>query len=431
MIQGNINKAALQKCDIKRRNIFMSEYKYLVMVSAGVNSNKYYKMLPQGNGFVVEYGRVGCLNPARRNYDGSQFYTKYDEKIRKGYVDQTHLHQSVVTEVEVKNEYKEIENSKIRKFINNLLSFARTAISKNYTVSDSVVTRELILEAQQKINELKNVRGSDSYAVGVFNEYLQELFTIIPRKMQHVSSYLATSSSAFSKILEREQDLLDVMETQVRTNVVSVKNQKNSTMSDIDILEAMGLEVREITEKEEEHIKKSLGVLSVKYINAYRVENPKTRAVFNEYRDKVGKEKKIKELWHGSKNENWWSIVNNGLLLRPQAQITGKMFGHGIYFANKAIKSSGYISTYGSRWANGKSETGYLAIYDVLYGTPFTTEGSWSSNFGSLDYTKLQGLKAGADCLHAKKSSTGLREDEIIVYKEEQTTIKYLVEIVA
>ena len=35
----------------------------------------------------------------------------------------------------------------------------------------------------------------------------------------------------------------------------------------------------------------------------------------------------------------------------------------------------------------------------------------------------------GADSLHALREVTGLREDEIIVYKEEQATIKYLVEV--
>ena len=46
-------------------------------------------------------------------------------------------------------------------------------------------------------------------------------------------------------------------------------------------------------------------------------------------------EKHIKEsdfsntklLWHGSRNENWMSIISNGLLLNPNAVITGKMFG--------------------------------------------------------------------------------------------------------
>jgi len=42
--------------------------------------------------------------------------------------------------------------------------------------------------------------------------------------------------------------------------------------------------------------------------------------------------KDVRLFWHGSRNENWWSIINTGLVLRPtNAVITGKMFGYGIY----------------------------------------------------------------------------------------------------
>jgi len=37
--------------------------------------------------------------------------------------------------------------------------------------------------------------------------------------------------------------------------------------------------------------------------------------------------------FHGSRNENWWNIIKNGLQLNPNAKITGKMLGHGIYLA--------------------------------------------------------------------------------------------------
>ena len=74
---------------------------------------------------------------------------------------------------------------------------------------------------------------------------------------------------------------------------------------------------------------------------------------------------KEKFYYHGSKNCNWGSIIINSLSLHPNAAITGKMLGNGIYFAPSAMKSWGYISAYGSYWAHGNSSTGIMGIYKV------------------------------------------------------------------
>lgn len=137
---------------------------------------------------------------------------------------------------------------------------------------------------------------------------------------------------------------------------------------------------------------------------------------------------KTKLLWHGSRNENWWSIINTGLVLRPtNAVITGKMFGFGIYYAPKARKSLGYTSLSGSYWARGNSNSAFMALMDVAYGKPYDVH-SFDSKYYDFNYERLQKTCPGANCLHAHAGSM-LRNDEIIVYKEDQCTIKYLVEL--
>lgn len=138
------------------------------------------------------------------------------------------------------------------------------------------------------------------------------------------------------------------------------------------------------------------------------------------------KHKKL--LFHGSRSENWWSIVNTGLVLRPNAIITGKMFGNGIYLSNDADKSLGYTSLGGSRWANGNESSGFMGIYDIAYGKPYDVY-SFDGVYYNFDYNKLQQKYPGANCLHAHGGTGMLRKDEIVVYKEEQLTIKYLVEL--
>ena len=58
----------------------------------------------------------------------------------------------------------------------------------------------------------------------------------------------------------------------------------------------------------------------------YRVIPHAQQNAFNEYL-RTHKIKKVKQLWHGSRNQNWLSIMVNSLKLRPDAIITGKMFG--------------------------------------------------------------------------------------------------------
>ncbi|MFR1480267.1 MAG: hypothetical protein ACLSB9_33645 [Hydrogeniiclostridium mannosilyticum] len=95
-----------------------------------------------------------------------------------------------------------------------------------------------------------------------------------------------------------------------------------------------------------------------------------------------GKGRITKKLfWHGSRTENWWSILRTGLVLRPtNSVINGKMFGYGLYFAPRARKSVGYTSLRGSYWAGGHSNYGFMALYEVVYGKPYDV----SDNIGSL-----------------------------------------------
>ena len=53
----------------------MAEIKprYLVMVTASANNNKYYKQIPHGDSWTAEYGRVGS-SPQRREYSMSDCF---------------------------------------------------------------------------------------------------------------------------------------------------------------------------------------------------------------------------------------------------------------------------------------------------------------------------------------------------------------------
>lgn len=402
----------------------MPEYtpRHLVMVTAGANNNKYYDMKPQGDMWVATYGRIGSGSQTR-TYSKREWDKKYNEKIRKGYIDQTDLIQDLIsTEKPTQSEYKEIDNSEIAAIVERLQAMAKKAISENYTVSSNKVTQAMVDEAQNIITGLLNITDVKS-----FNEELLKLFTTIPRKMGSVSSYIARDNGEFNKIISREQDLLDIMKGQVVQKQVVEETKETKPINDNTILEHLGLEFEECSNEDIATIKVALGSCSDKFHKAWKVKNLRTQKRFDDF-VKENNIKDVRLLFHGSRNENWWSIINSGLMLRPtNAVITGKMFGYGIYYAPKARKSLGYTSLSGSYWARGSSSSGFMALMDVAYGKPYDVY-SFDSKYYNFNYEALQKNCPGANCLHAHEGNM-LRNDEIIVYKEEQYTIKYLVEL--
>lgn len=318
---------------------------FLIMITAA-NNNKYYRMLPKDDGtFDVEYGRVGA-SCQHSNYPVSQWDKKYREKVRKGYVDQTDLMTDLVHEEKKKGskDFKDIENKVIAQIVERLQDMANKTIQKNYRVESVSVTQAMVDKAQDHIDKMAN-RG-DQYTLREFNDDLVKLFGIIPRKMSEVSDYLAGDKSEFSKILSREQDLLDVMKGQVVQHSVTAayEDEEESSIPDKTILEAMDLVFEECSASDIDHIKELMGENAGRLKNAWKVTNLKTQKRFDDFVKKEGI-KDIREFWHGSGNANWWSIIGNGLYLRPtNVKISGKMLGYGLYFANNVAKSITYTS---------------------------------------------------------------------------------------
>lgn len=393
------------------------EYRHLVCVT-GENNNKFYDMQELGDGtFDASYGRIG-VTCTKVNYPMSKWNSILNQKLRKGYEDMTNL--AVVTETKTVEKYKPLPDPDIAALIDSLRQAARDTVRENYIVGSDKVSKAMVETAQNILNDLANKK----YTVKTFNNRLLELFTVIPRKMSHVQENLAAKKDDFEQIIHREQELLDVMAGQVSDNEIVVNETGDESMT---VLEAFGLEFSPATDEDVSLIKKQLGKECEKlFYKAWRVENLESRKKFDAFvQDKGDITKKL--FWHGSRTENWWSILRTSLVLRPtNAIINGKMFGYGLYFAPRAKKSVGYTSLRGSYWAGGNSPYGFMALYEVVYGKPYDV--STNSGCGDMTYKKLQQVAPGCSCLHAHAGKV-LYNDEVIVYREDQVTIKYLVQL--
>lgn len=404
------------------------EPKYLIMVQPGdigENHNKFYKMTPFPDGtFEAEWGAVGITGRTMR-YNISAFEKKYNEKVRKGYVDRSSEH-SVSTSLTIASsaKYADIKVSSIKMMIDNMLIWAKKVIKKNYTVSSNSISQEAVDEAQDIIDQL-----SRANKVYIFNNLLLTLFTVIPRRMVKVSDYLSKDTSEFDKIISREQSLLDTVSGQVVKVPCAAKAGKalNTDTKDT-ILDAYGIEIRECSADETALVKSRMDPdAQKKFVRCFHVINKETREKFDKYcKDEKVKKSEIKYYYHGSRNENYWNILIQGLKLHPNQRVqrAGTMFGYGLYFAPKATKSMGYTSLHGTYWAHGNSNNAMLMVYKVAMHKPFNLS-QYSQSVSTWNEADCKKAGYGSVFAHAGIS---LRNDEAIVYNENACTISYLIE---
>ena len=407
----------------------MDKYVYLVKVDAGENNNKFYEMKQNGSTFVATWGRVDAPKPSTKSYSISDWDSKLNEKVKKGYQDVTKYKAITVTQ-EATGSSVLAKDPEVQSIIRKLQEFANQATKANYNVKATAVTQLMIDDAQKLIDELstyfsKNYDKPD-WSLDVFNKTLLKLFLVIPRKMARVSDCLMKSSNSktqFSKLIEAEQELLDSMASQVSVNKIEVLD--NTNKSDKTLLEQLGLKVRVATSAEFAKCKDMLCSHGSRLVNAYAVENEETEKAFQkDLASAVGESKKTQLFFHGSRSQNWWFILQQGLKIRPAGAVyTGSMFGDGIYFASESDKSLGYTDN--GRWVNGKASNHvYMGIYEVRVGKQYETKSSdWS-----LNYKKIK--DKGCDSTWGQ-AGPNLRRHEYIIYRSEQSTIRFLLEIKA
>lgn len=390
------------------------------------NNNKFYNMTENSDGSIsVERGRIGLTNVPEFYAAGKTTFERLlNSKLKKGYKDVTSLkmvNEAIHSTTDKLNGINDVE---VKKLINFLLKCSKETVKENYSVSTADVTITQINKAQKLINKTTEFAkiGSNRY---MLNSILLELYATIPRNMKHVKDHLMDSLSTIHdidnlrKLIDNEQSLLSTLESQILTNT-----QTNNTSSK-NILEEMNIEIfTETDQKMLDKINHFLGDNAKYCKNIFKVTNKNTQSRFDSFVNKSSN-KTTKLLWHGSRNENWIGILQKGLMIRPSnVVITGAMFGNGIYFANRAQKSIGYSSLKGSYWTNGSESKGFIALFSVHTGNEKIIK-SHDSSCGRLHE---QANKGKFDSVFAVKG-VDLKNDEIITYNTDQSTISYIIEL--
>lgn len=389
---------------------------YLTCVNEEFNNYKFYKLEEKNGEVIATYGRIGAakgelFGERSCKYPLRMFWIKYEEKLAKGYEDKSDIYidsTPVTSEKRSKDinpdTMKNTNSSVADVLFMNLLRHAKRMVEK--TCASVIITEGMITESKRLLGLLYETKNIES-----FNKVLKELLSVCPREVWKVEELLASSPNQIPSIIQREEDLVMAMQ------VVTGNQEKNSSYNDFN---KYGISVSMATEEKKKKIMELLDPgLRKKVTNIYRIKALKQEKKFKTYL-KERNISEIKSLWHGSRNENWLSIVENSLSLNPNAVITGKMFGNGIYFAPNSLKSWGYTS--GGYWTREMSNpTRFMGLYATAYGEPLNV-----SSPGQYSESKI----GHHGCVHAHAGSY-LRNDEIIFYNESAMLLTYLVEFTA
>lgn len=412
------------------------ELRLVKFTAAGRGKNETLSMKANDDGetFTVTSGRTGVR--AGRNKAVSTVYPMedweyfYSNKVRMGYT-VTKTEELERREIKKSGEYLSIRDPQVQDLVSILLTAANQVMEEQYSVTLDDISDEMLSLGQNILTEL--AKAGDKVSVAEFNNHLLQLWTAIPRPAKNLAKMKVSMKSEYQEKIQKEQELLDFLVSMLRGN--------RSEVSGKTILDANGLDIRPVTKDEEKMLKDKMAGDRARYLRAWKVNNRATDAAFNAYvanHPSCQKEDGISHLFHGSGTENFWSILCTGLYLNPQGVvISGKAFGHGLYFAPKAKKSIGYTSSMGSGWRRGNSDKAYLAVFQVATGNIYDIYRNGGSGYGNCpdNYEELQQRQPDADCLWAYSrescSNSYLQNDEVIVYREDQATIEYLIEFSA
>ena len=144
--------------------------------------------------------------------------------------------------------------------------------------------------------------------------------------------------------------------------------------------------------------------------------------------------KHTRELWHGSATGNVLNILRTGLICPSTSardfNITGRMFGDGIYFSDQSTKSLNY--TIGSAPGQSRSSQNgnpMMFLADVVMGRECRSDTATSGSvLVRKSRTDTDEKGRGFNSIFVKGGHCGVRNNEMIVWETDQIRLTHLCE---
>lgn len=363
----------------------------------------------------VNTATTGTPDIPHTAYTGSGVTANIKSKYGQKTLDKLQQHDSHGVKLVLSNEVEVNTNGKVKVLSKDLINDYKNLISQ--------------LEIESKNNNLI-----------AFNRILVKMNKIIKKK-NTLSNILLKDPNEMNNQILKEKELLEAyLEMSIddfdKLETKSIKDKIDSSVVLKKVSNITDIIIEDIDDNDKNQILKLLSFNNEewRYIDAVKIINNNTQKLFDNEISK-SKNKTTKLLFHGSRVRNWMSIIKNGLKINNAGSNAGTLFDNGIYFADIADKSLGYVD--GGRWDRSSNiDIAYLAIYEVHTGK--YAEYSDVKNINNIKLhnwvpeNNFDSYWAKSRNFHPATQADGkynLARDEYIIYDDNKCTIKYLVEI--
>lgn len=410
----------------------------LILVEANSNHNKWWTgELYDDNRTVTRWGRVGMGEQSKEFPGcGKDFLEKKKrEKLKKGYselktvkagpqvasigsdVAKQNLIQIAIDQIAGSNTYlqklvRRLVDSNVHK-ITNSTNIKFNDATGLFSTPLGIVTPDGVTEARNLLVDIKQFVDASKFTDTSLGDKVNLFLRLVPQNIG-MGKFNASKIFPNSEAIEKQNDILDALESSYQTlqakPVTSSTDQKSIPEKvfsvSMDLLSDKN-EYKRVEDWFNNSKKSGHGYNHVKIAQIYKID---VHDVSNGFNAALGN---IEEVWHGTSEANLLSIMKSGLKVSPPstAFIAGKMFGNGVYGAKASTKSLGYST---GRWGGSSGDSSWLFVLDFAMGRIFHTKSSSQP-------------KSNTDSTWGHEGPS-LRNDELIVFKNSQIKIKYLLE---
>jgi poly [ADP-ribose] polymerase len=387
--------------------------------------------------FRASWGRVGSKAQVQEKIVPRYHVARQiAEKVRKGYKE-VDLHRPEIEVVDPQSGQKVATpplDPRVMQLLDwifyeageHILSYLAVAVE---ALSQAQIDegRRLLSEAQRQQDEWQ--RTQNAHALQALAQTVQAYYNAIPTKLPHRLDRDQVVRDFCQDFNEQEDRLL-----QLEAAIATVKVQRRQPGA--NPYEQLGAEIKALpsgdpqAETIRDYVQRTqVHGYKVRVRDVFEVRVPQEREAYEQ--NKRGTSRR-ELLFHGTNNQNVRHILRQGLIC-PRTASNGRMFGNGIYLANRASKSTNYCHSSRSgipqmlfvvEAALGNC---YLAPHAGDYKKPPI---GYDSVWGKAGHTRLWGggvLGAIGNLVGLSNTYPTLQNDEFIVYSPAQQTIRYLV----
>lgn len=385
------------------------------------NSNKWYMIetWPLSDGtllFRATYGRVGATPQTDDKITSRAWIErKIREKLTKGYHEVALHRPTIVAAAPVAA--CNIDPA-VKQVVDWIYAEARENIAAYLAVGLDALSAEQIERGRVLLGLAQRQYATWQHDHSQVNAAMlagtvQQFYNAVPTRLPHRIE-ADTVVQQFCADFDQQENRLNQLEAAVATQVIE---QRSPQVSPYDALGAelhllpqnaprFG-EIADYIERTQTH------GFRARVRNIFSVYIEQERRAFEQNRCGT---QHMALLFHGTVGQNVRHILRSGLIC-PRTPSHGRMFGHGIYFANQSSKSINYCATRTRRVPH------FLLLADVALGNTYVAPDAMSD---------LRAAPRGYDSVHGKAGFTGawggkLNYDEFIVYAAAQQSIRYLV----